>query len=950
MNLLSCSAASLSLSVALVFSGCETTDYLTNSPAPDSVTEISSTQAKVGRLAENYYFTPTGQILTPAGKQVELPKMRPQALALSPDGDLLVTSGRAGKLVVIDPATGLVLQSVALSTNKAEAEGTIAEPTATASGSSTTNAPSAAAKTMASNKSDGSTNSITKTNAVSGSRTNSNRGTNSGSSLLSFTGLTFSPDGRRIYLSSVGGTIRVFAVDEHHVVTNFARFAVPEAKAPKRKQEIPSGLAVSADGKKLYVVGNLGNRLHELDATTGKVLRSWNTGVAPYDVVLAAGKAYVSNMGGRRPGAKDLTAPAGRGMTVRVDPVRHIADEGSVTVIDLASGELKGEILVELHASALAVSHDGQYVVVANTGSDTLSVIDTHTDEIVEKIWTRRKPADLFGAQPNALAFDSTGRKLFVCNGTQNAIAVIHFEPEERESQVIGLIPTGWFPGAIQFEPRRKLLCVANIKGIGSTRILKPGDKVRFNSKDFFGTISLMQSPSDRELGGHTSIALANMRYPKLRESKLPPRPGQPPRPVPERVGEPSVFKHVIYVIKENRTYDQVLGDMPEGNGQTNLCIFGEKYTPNQHQIARDFVLLDNTYCAGSQSADGHQWTDSAIANAYMERQVTSDFPRSYPNGKTRDDPDALAWASSGFIWDNVLAHGKTFRNYGEWMMSRAGWRTGGHKDKVAWTNFWNDYAHGSNSTRLESRVAIESMRAYSNTNTVGWDLNVPDQMRAAEFIKELRNFETNGGLPDFIYLFLPNDHTGGTDPKLPTPGAQVADNDLAFGKIVEAISHSQFWPETCLIAIEDDPQDGWDHVNGYRTTCYVVSPYTKRRQTVSTQFNQLSVIRTMELMLGLPPMNQLDATATPLNDCFVELPDLTPFTSVTNRVALDLMNPPAKKIKDRVLKKDAVTSSRLPLDQPDACPEDALNRILWHAMKGTEEPYPDWAVSSDTD
>lgn len=946
------SAACLGLAALLVFSGCDSLPTAGESVVSTLETEKEHAlqRSKVGRLGTNFHVTPTSQILTPAGLQVELPKMRPQALALSPDGRLLVTSGRAGKLVVIDPASGLILQSVALSTNKNEVEGTVDEPTSSPTGSKATNAPAKSTNATPSRLASVGTNSIASSNLLSGSKTNAIKGTNSGSSILSFTGLTFSPDGRRIYLSSVGGTVRVFAVDEHHSVTNFARFAVPEARAPRRKHEVPAGLAVSADGARLYVVGNLGNRLHEMDAASGKLLRSWDVGVAPYDVVLASGKAYVSNMGGRRPGEKDLTAPAGRGMTVRVDPVRHIASEGSVTVIDLAAGKVKSEILVELHASALAVSRDSRFVVVANTGSDTLSVIDTRTDEVVEKIWTRQTPADLFGAQPNALAFDRSGEHLYVCNGTQNAVAVIRFEPEQKESQVIGLIPTGWFPGAIQFEPRRNLLCVANIKGAGSTRILKPGDKVRFNSKDFFGTLSLIPLPSNKELAKQTSFALANMRYPKLVEARLPPRPGQPPRPVPERVGEPSVFKHVIYVIKENRTYDQILGDMPEGNGQSNLCIFGEKYTPNQHQLAREFVLLDNTYCSGSQSADGHQWVDSSIANAYMERQVSSDFPRSYPNGKTRDDPDALAWASSGFIWDNVLAHGKTYRNYGEWMMSRARWRDGQRKEKIGWTNFWHDFVHGGNQTRLESRVAIESMRPFSNTNTVGWDLNVPDQMRAAEFIKELRHYETNGGFPDFIYLFLPNDHTGGTDPKLPTPGAQVADNDLAFGKIVEALSHSRFWADTCLFAIEDDPQDGWDHVSGYRTTCYVVSPYTRRRQTISTQYNQPSVLRTMELILGLPPMNQMDATATPMHDCFTDTADLTPFRSLTNRVPLDLMNPPAKKIKDPVLKKDAVTSSRLPLDEVDRCPEDIFNRILWRAMKGTEEPYPDWAVAGDGD
>jgi len=898
----------------------------------------------VGQLAANLFAVPTGQLLTPAGRQVQLPRMRPQALALSPDGRLLVTSGRAGKLVVIDPASGRIVQTLALTTNRTEAEGIIAEPTSSPTGPPPTNAPAASTNQVDTSETGHSTGAAT--NTVSGSRTP----VSIGSTLLSFTGLVFSPDGRRLYMSSAGGTVRVFSVTRRSGVTHHGLFSLPEARAPGRRREIPCGLALSADGRRLYVVGNLGNRLHELDALTGVVLRSWDVGVAPYDVVLAAGKAYVSNMGGRRPSTNDLTAPAGRGTTVRVDPVRHIPNEGSVTVIDLQTGQVLKEVLVELHPSALAASPDGRYVVVANTGSDTLSVLDTSTDQVVEKIWARQNPGDLFGAQPNALAFDQRGQRLYVCNGTHNAVAVIRFQPADRQSRWLGLIPTGWFPGAVQVDPRRNSLYVANIKGTGARRILKPGDKVRFNSKDYFGTVSLVPLPSDRELAAYTRQVLANMRYPRLVESLLPPRPGQPPRPVPERVGEPSVFKHVIYVVKENRTYDQVLGDMPEGNGAPRLCIFGELYTPNQHKIAREFVLLDNIYCAGAQSADGHQWTDSGIANAYVERQVSSEFPRSYTGGKNREDVDALAWASSGFIWDNVLAHGKTFRNYGAWMMSRAGWRDRRRGGRPGWRDFWNDYVHGSNYTRLESRVGIESLRPYSNTNTVGWDLNVPDVMRAAEFIKELRYVETNGGFPEFIYLFLPNDHTGGTDSKYPTPGAMVADNDLAFGQIVEAISHSRFWPETVLFAIEDDPQDGWDHVSGYRTTCYVVSPYTKRRQTISTQYNQLSVLRTIELILGLPPMNQLDATATPMVDCFTDSPDFSPYTSVPNRAPLDTMNPPPKQIRDPQQRRLARLSEKLPLDQVDRCPEDTLNRILWHALKGPDEPYPQWAVRTQAD
>jgi YVTN family beta-propeller protein len=874
--------------------------------------------------------------------------MRPQALALSPDGKILVTSGKTTNLVVIDPASGKTIQTLSLSTNKPAVK-IVALPSTkrSKSANSTDKTDTSDPDTYSSTNSISITNAASSTNSVASTNTT----TTADSPQLSYTGLVFAPNGKRVYLANTGRNIRVFAVDDQRKLGPPVSFAVPDAKDSKQKHEIPSGLAVSDDSQRLYVVGNLGNKLHELDAETGRLLRSWNTGLAPYDVVLVAGKAYVSNMGGRRPGKKDLTAPAGKGSTVRVDPVRHIANEGSVTVVDLAAGAVKTEILVELHASALAVSPDHQYVVVANTGSDTLSVIATKTDRVIEKIWTRQTPADLFGAQPNALAFDSSGKRLYVCNATQNAVAVVQFEPEDNASAVIGMIPVGWFPGAIAWDASRNALCVANIKGIGAMKIFKPGEKIKLSSKDSFGTVSLVPAPSDRTLAAMTLIALRNMCYPKLAEAQLPPRAGEPLRPVPERTGEPSVFKHVIYVIKENRSYDQVLGDMKEGNGDASLCTFGQKITPNQHKIAREFVLLDNTYCAGVQSADGHQWTDSGIVNAYMERQASSGFPRSYPSGKTEDGLDALAWSSSGFIWDNALAHGKTFCNFGEWMLSEANWRDKtGHKEKPRWVDFWEDYKSGANLTRLASRPGIATLRNFSPTNTVGWDLNVPDVMRAAEFIKALKQAETNGGLADFTLLFLPNDHTGGTRGKTPTPAAQIADNDLAMGQIVEALSHSPFWADTCLFAIEDDPQAGWDHVSGYRTTCYVVSPYTKRRATVSTRYNQLSLIRTMELILGLPPMNQLDAIATPMSDVFMASPDMTPFDCVPNSYPLDTMNPEPKKVANPILRKDALVSAKLRLDEADRCPEDVLNQILWRAMKGTEIPYPTWAVKADAD
>jgi len=869
-----------------------------------------STQDIVGQIGLNRYYTPANQVLTPAGLQVELPGMRPQALALSPDGRLLVTAGKTHDLVVMDPQSGKVLQRVLLPSEKNQ------DPTP---------------------------------NPVSAHILQPDKDAE-----LSFTGLTFSPDGSRIYLANVEGSIKVFGVDKSGQVAGLFTMPLPPANAPRRKKEIPAGLALSRDGKRLYVVFNLSNRLAELDTATGKVLRQWDVGVAPYDVVLAGRKAYVSNWGGPRPDANSVTGPAGNGTLVRVDPVRFIASEGSVSVIDLgqdaAESEArtaKCEIPTGLHASAMALSPNGHWLVVANAGNDTLSVIDTRSERVKETICARQKPADLFGAQPCALAFDKPGKRLFVCNGSQNAVAVFDFDP--GQSRLLGLIPVGWFPGAVVHDPERKTLYVGNIKGFATNRTLDPKEHTGYNTHQYRGSLSLVKIPSPRELAAYTGIALANMRYVLLKDAARPPRPDQPPRPVPQRAGEPSVFKHVVYIIKENRTYDQVLGDMKEGNGDPSLCIFGERVTPNHHKLARQFVLLDNTYCSGILSADGHQWADTALTTDYMERSFAN-FPRSYPDGMEDDDIDALAYSPAGFIWDNAIAHGKTLRDYGEFGITEAHWKDAAKKGSPEFLDFYRQFTSQTAEIEIWSRPAIGSLRPYLATNTVGWELSIPDVFRAAQFNGELKRFEERGDFPNLSIICLPNDHTSGTKPHFPTPDAQVADNDFALGQIVEAISRSRFWPETCIFVIEDDPQDGWDHVSGYRTTAYVASPYTRRGVTVRTQYNQTSLLRTIELMLGLPPMNQLDATATPMFDCFTNTPDLTPFTAVASNIPFDQMNPEAKKVSDPLLRKDAYASVRLPLDQPDRCPEDLLNRILWHAMKGSQAPYPEWAVRTQKD
>ena len=706
------------------------------------------------------------------------------------------------------------------------------------------------------------------------------------------------------------------------------------------------------------MAGNLSNRLLELDTTSGKVLRSFDVGVAPYDVVLAGRKLYVSNWGGRRPDANSLTGPAGRGTWVRVDPVRFIASEGSVSVIDLETGAVTKEIMVGLHSSSLLLTPNGRYLCVANASSDSVSVIDTRKDEVKETIPLCWHAGDLYGACPDALAMDRQGTTLYVCNAGQNAVAVVAFHP--GKSKLEGLIPTGWFPGAVVFDAGRRQLDVANIKGVIPGKHYGPGEKVKYNSHQHLGTVSLVPLPGKKELQQDTARVLKNYRRALAQQAFLPARPEARPQPVPERIGEPSVFKHVVYLVKENRTYDQVLGDVKQGNGDPSLCTFGERITPNQHKMVTDFALLDNIYCSGILSADGHQWATTGFATDYMEKSF-ADFPRSYPDMQEEGDRDALAYAPTGFIWDDALAHGRTVRDYGEATVAVTAWKDPQNKKPLKFLDHYHDFIAGAGQIVYSNYPAMDSLWPHMMTNTVGWNMDVPDVYRAAQFISELKQFEARGestlrsnatedGFPNLVIICLPNDHTSGTDPGSPTPAAQAADNDLAFGQIVQALSHSQFWKETCIFAIEDDPQSGWDHVSGYRTTGYVISPYTKRHAVVSVNYTQVSLLRTMELILGLPPMNQIDASATPLRACFTDVPDFAPFDAVPNNVPLDEMNPPLSAIKDAHQRHDAWVSSRLPLSKPDQCPEDVLNHILWHAQMGFNAPYPKWAITESDD
>ena len=871
--------------------------------APDPERPVAA-KHRVGRGA-GAQVTPVNQVLTPRGTFIDLPGLRPQVLVLSADGRWLFTAGKTSELLVLDAASGEVRQRVPLPND---------------------------AQTAPANDPNRKEQKPDKDGQVS------------------YTGLVLSPRGDRLFLANVKGSIKVFAIDATGTVTPSHTLPLPPAKAPRREAEIPTGLALSADGARLYVCGNLGNRLLELEANTGALLRSFDVGVAPYDVVLVGERAFVSNQGGRRPTGDDLVGPAGRGTTVRVDPVRNIASEGSVSVIDLAAGTLLRETLTGLHASDLAVAPAGDFVACANAGSDTVSILD-RDGQLVETLWARSKPSDLLQASPNALCFDADGDRLYVANGTMNAIAVFAWEPEDRgDSKLLGFVPVGWYPAALAFDAARDRLAVANVKGLGFGRPRKGSGEPEWNSHQYHGSVSLVPLPTDDDELGQLSLQVdANLRRSAIEHAMLPPRAGQPPRAIPERIGEPSRIEHVVYVIKENRTYDQVLGDMPQGDGDAQLCIFGEHFTPNQHALAKQFVLLDNTYCCGILSADGHQWSTAAFATDYLEKSFAG-FPRSYPDGMGEDEADALSYSPAGFLWDHALARGITLRNYGEFCGPKVRWRDAKKRGDPDFLACYRTWQGKSEEVVFGCEAMLPQLAPHSPAGYVGWEMSVPDQYRADFFLRELAEFERKGEFPRLVLICLPNDHTSGTSKNCPTPGACVADNDLAFGRIVEALSKSPFWPRMAIFGIEDDPQAGWDHRSGYRTTCYVASPFARRGAVVSTHYNTTSVLRTIEQILGLPPMNVFDASADPMFDCFTETPDLSPFAVLPSNVPLDEMNPSPKAIADAQLRADAEASADIDFTQVDRAPEDLLNRILWRAMRGSGVAYPEWAVSAAAD
>ena len=738
---------------------------------------------------------------------------------------------------------------------------------------------------------------------------------------LSFNGLCVSKDESTVYVSQANNKVLVAGLDKNNNLSWRSPVLLP--KPSKGKDPVPGGVVLNQAEDRLLVTLSRNNTLAVIGLSDSSVTEI-PVGMAPYGVILKSdAKAYVSNWGGRRPDAGEPTYNSS-GSQILVNPVNGVASSGSITVVDLDKKAGIRDINVGLHPSAMTFSPDRSLLYVACANSDLITIINTSTDEVAGRISVHKGKDTLFGSAPNELAVSPDGKLLYVANGTENAICIIE---TGAPYFIRGWIPAGWYPGAVLTDPAGGTLYVANIKGIGS-RNKKAGAK-GYGTHDFMGSISIIPMPSGKELRAMTKTVKRNNGFDQNPEDGEADLSALKTVPVPQHPGQSSPIKHVLYIIKENRVYDQVLGDLPQGNGDTSLVLFGREVTPNHHKLAESFVLLDNFYCSGVLSADGHQWADEAYATDYLEKSFGG-FTRSYPF----DGDDALAYASTGFLWDNVLRHGLTFRDYGEFVKASV------LPSGSTFMDVYTDYKNGMKETKITANATMDQLKPFICPGYIGFPNTVPDVYRADEFIRELHGFEKNDSFPNFMVMLLPCDHTSGTAPGMPTPRASVADNDLALGRIVEAVSHSKFWKETCIFVTEDDSQNGLDHVDGHRTVGFAISPYTKRSKTVSTYYSQVSMVRTIENILGLPPMNRIDRASGDMSGCFTVTPDFTPYNAEMNKIPLDQLNPPLQALSGKK-KYWAQKSLQQDLDDYDRVDEMTFNQIIWHSVKGYDKPYP---------
>ena len=719
-----------------------------------------------------------------------------------------------------------------------------------------------------------------------------------------FCGLAFSPDGRLLACSGGSdGVVDLFSVSGSGLGS---KRSVPVAKPSDGG--VVAGVAFSPDGKAVLATILFGGGLVRFDVSTGAVqwtsLREGEPSserpvkddakVAPNDV-FAVRELIDQN---------DL-------LNVVCDKRRGVAyatawGHSSVEVVDLRSGKPVAEWSCGLHPNDLVLSDDGR-LFVSNGGLNTVTVIDTRSGETLETLSSSLRANDLPGSTPDSVALSPDQGRLFVANGYTHNVAV--FDVHARgESRALGFIPAGWFPSAVRLTPDGNTLLVLTARGL-EARADAVGWKTKRHDINnlYVGSLALVPVGSPERFAADLSVWTASAQ--SLRPAPAPAR--SPGNPIPDVAGGATPLRYVIYIIKENRTYDQVLGDMPQGNGDPRLCLFPEAITPNAHAIARRFVLLDNVFANAEVSASGHEWSMAGYSSEFVEKT----WPVEYGHAKSNVPYGAEAHFKAaipalGYIWDQAAAAGVSYRSYGEFVVGP-----------------------GTPSDPVTSTLA--SLRGHVDPAYVGWNQAYKDVDRARRFISELHRFEAAGDMPRLQILRLPQDHTVGARGKGWTPNAMVADNDLGLGQIVDAISHSSFWAKTLVLVIEDDAQSGPDHVDAHRTVAYAVSPYIKPGSVDSTPYTTCSLLRTMELVLGLPPMSQFDAAAAPLWASFQATADFRPYSVIVPAVDMDARNPTGTELSR--------LSSHFDFSKEDQVDDRLLTRVIWKAVRGegAEPPAP---------
>ncbi|MCW5963636.1 MAG: bifunctional YncE family protein/alkaline phosphatase family protein [Bryobacterales bacterium] len=672
------------------------------------------------------------------------------------------------------------------------------------------------------------------------------------------------------------------------------------------------------------------NELAIFDLAAGTLLRKAKVQIAPVGVALNAdgSVAWVSNWGGKIPAPGDSTLPTG--LTPDADQVVvdrfGIASTGTVSRVNTATGQTSQVVAVGLHPTALLLDESRNRLFVANGNSDTVSIVDTRQNRVVRTIELQPFARKVVGIAPTALALSADGGTLYVACGGINAVAVVHLPSGNQSTSIRGLIPTGWYPNGLDLSPDGKHLAVSTLLGVGSG--WRDDEKKRF-VHSYRGTVHVVDLPDDAQLESYTLAVAENNRMvvgPATRAEA--PRKNARPKAIPVRAGEPSLVEHVVYIIKENRTYDQVFGDMPKGNGDPSLTMFGEKVTPNHHRLADQFVLLDNFYATGGNSGDGHQWVTQANEVDYA--MWPGYRGRSYPF----DGTDPIAYSAGGFIWDIASKAGKGVRVYGEY----AGRLAEPPDDRLP---MLKQVLAGEDFTAKYSIEApLKPLNQFLAKNYPPYTNSIPDLARAQIFIKDVEQWERDGKMPNLVIAQLPCDHTFGTRPGTSTPAAMVADNDWALGQIVEALTKTSFWKKMAIFVVEDDAQNGVDHVDGHRTVALAISPYTRRGHVDSTFYANQHMLKTIEQILGLPNLSLFDLIATDMRNSFTDTPDFTPYEARKPEQDLLAVNPPLSALSGPA-REAAEASLRMRFDVPDAAPTDKLNRILWHDVRGWDTPYP---------